>query len=259
MKRAWLLLLVALAAGCHHKTAPRPAASSERASPSAVPAPDTFAGLDYVERVTGGAPAEARLPLIVALHGLGDRPRSFVHLFDGLDARARVIALRAPLPYYGGYSWFNMVGDNAPAAGIRHAADQVARAMAEIVRTRPTLGRPIVTGFSQGGMLSFAIAALYPGRIAAAYSMGGMLPPALRPAKRPDGPLPPVVALHGQADPRVPIAKAQSAVAALRALGYRAELWPFPDVGHAVPYPMRHELFGLIDAKCAEQLGAHGG
>ncbi len=143
MKRATCLLFAALVAGCHHKTAPRPAASSAPGATSTAEAPDTFAG-----------------------------------------------------------------------------------------------------------MLSFAIAALYPERIAAAYPMGGMLPPALRPDTRPGGTLPPVVALHGEADPRVPIDEARSAVDALRALGYRAELRPFAGVGHAVPYAMRHELYGLLDAEC---------
>ncbi len=252
------LLIASLLVACDHKPAPHPVASSRAAPrPTAHAAPDhTAAGLAYLERVTGGAGQQARLPLIVALHGLGDRPASFVHVFDGLDTQARVVVLRAPLSFHGGYSWFQMGDDAELAAGIHHAADQVARAMTELVQKRPTLGRPIVTGFSQGGMLSFAIAALYPDRIAAAYPMGGMLPAALRPDKRPPGSLPPVVALHGQSDPRVPIAKSQSAVAALVALGYRAELRPFPGVRHAVPYAMRHELYGLLDAACALQSAA---
>lgn len=251
-----VLLLAVLAAGCDHRPAPRPAASSAPASAARTAHDHTAAGLDYVERVTGGARAQARLPLIVALHGLGDRPRSFVHLFDGLDTQARVIVLRAPLPFHGGYSWFAMGDDATLAVGIRQAAQRVERAMMELEKRRPTLGRPIVTGFSQGGMLSFAIAALYPTRIAAAYPMGGMLPAPLRPAKRPAARLPEIIAMHGEADPRVPIGKSRSAVAALQALGYSAELEPFPGVGHAVPYAMRHELFGLLDAACARERSA---
>ena len=253
MKAAFrFLVLATLVVGCDHRPAPHPAASSKPGAAHAVDAPDTFAGLHFVERVTGGASRQARLPLIVALHGLGDRPASFIHVFDGLDARARVVVLRAPLPFHGGYSWFEMGDDAKLAERIHRATDQVARAMAEAARRRPTLGRPIVTGFSQGGMLSFAIAALYPGRIAAAYPMGGMLPAQLRPAKRPAGPLPPVVALHGRDDPRVPVDQSKSAVEALRAAGYRAELRAFPGVRHSVPYAMRRELYGLLGAACTQ-------
>lgn len=246
------LLAWVLVAGCSKHPAPHPAGSSAPPPASDETAPGrTLAGLGYVERVTGGASRDARVPLVVALHGLGDRPESFVHVFDQLDFRVRLVVLRAPLPFHGGYSWFPMGSDAALAAGIHRAADQVARAITEAADKRPTLGRPIVTGFSQGGMLSFAIAALYPTRVAAAYPMGGMLPPALRPHKPPAGPLPRVVALHGASDPRVPIDESRSTVQALRKAGYSAELRPFPGVRHAVPYAMRHELYGLLDAACA--------
>ena len=256
MKMRSYLLLALLAVGCDRTPAPRPAPSAAPTETAPTPArtsEPTAAGLGYVEHVTGGAKADARLPLIIALHGLGDRPDSFVGMFDALDAKARVVALRAPEPWHGGYSWFAMGDDAALAAGIQHAADQVARAINVLAQKRPTEGRPIVTGFSQGGMLAFAIAALYPARIAAAYPMGGLLPAPLRPASPPAGPLPQVVALHGGSDPRVPIDKSKSAVQALAALGYRAELRPFPGVRHAVPYAMRHELYGLLEAACAKQ------
>ena len=71
-------------------------------------------------------------------------------------------------------------------------------------------------------------------------------------AKRPAGPLPPVVALHGRDDPRVPVDRSKSAVEALRAAGYRAELRAFPGVRHSVPYAMRRELYGLLGAACTQ-------
>lgn len=219
----WLALLV-LGVGCSAPKAPKE--------------PDEPL-LTYVER-TIAARDDQTLPLIVALHGLGDDPESFLTLFDGLDAPARIVAARAPDPYAVGTSWYP-IDDKARAASvIRQRAAQLLRLADHVAAHKKTRGRPIVTGFSQGGVLSFALAAIAPERLTAALPIAGMLPTAIAP--RSVQPALRIVAFHGVEDPRIPHADAEAAVARFRAAGADVELLSFPRVGHAIP-PALHARY----------------
>ena len=64
-----------------------------------LPAPSAAAhGLGWIELLTPGALAEEPLPLIVAIHGLGDSPERFQELVRTLPFPARVVVPRAPDP-----------------------------------------------------------------------------------------------------------------------------------------------------------------
>jgi len=276
LARALAILFVsgiAASAGCRRSPPPEPSASTTPsgnapAGPldeapgqteltSALPAtPGEAGGITYIERVTAGAAADARLPLVVAIHGMGDRPESWISWWDGFPVAARVILPRAPTPYSHGFSWFRYPARSSDelADGIQRAGDGVATALAAIVRSRPTLGKPIVTGFSQGGVLSFALAARHPSEIAAAFPLSGGLPLSLIPEVRFDpGRAPPIVAVHGDADAVVPIAFARDATARLRALGFDVRLEEVPHVGHTVTPATRAEIARLIAATARTQ------
>ena len=230
--------------------APTAASAQPRRGLRAKPiAPPQAGGLYYLERATGGANLGERLPLIVALHGLGDSAGPFLRLFQGFETKARIVALRAPDKYGGGFSWFDFHGSRKDkkkrADNIAAAADAVAKAIIELSEKKPVAGKPIVTGFSQGGMLSFALAVKHPEKISAAVPIGGALPRPLVPLEKPTETVP-ILALHGGADTRVPIAPTREAVAALQKLGVPATLREFPGVGHTIPAEVRRELFTLL-------------
>src|SRR4051812_16602779 len=108
----YALPLLAVLSGCHSaapEPAPRPSgaavtAESAAVAPPGVPAP-TLA-LEFVEITTGHARSTDPLPLVIALHGLGDNPRSFLGAFDGFPHDARVVAPHSATPYSDGYAWF---------------------------------------------------------------------------------------------------------------------------------------------------------
>ena len=264
----WLLLLgLACEAGAAPAPTPRPAPVVV-APPASAPAPAPTAsktrlrqtaGVDHLEfiHVAPGTPkteaptADAVLPLIIALHGRGDDPEGFEHLLDGLPVHARVIVPRAFDPLGDdGFSWFPIRARSADVAalarGIDGANDRLAVMIAELLKTRPTRGKALVTGFSQGGMLSFALAVDHPDLISAAVPIGGWLPPPLVPAALPPAPLPTIVALHGEADVVVPFAPTRESVAALTKQGWPVTLHPFPDVAHQIPPPVRRELYSQL-------------
>jgi len=182
--------------------------------------------------------------MVIILHGMGDQPGE--HWFDAIpiDFPARVIMPQAPSAYHGGFSWFTYrVGDNEPEAlgrGIAKAADRLGRALAVLRRQRPTLGRPIVTGFSQGGMLSFALAVRHPDQLALALPISGTLPAPIWPTARGNAaPRPPIRALHGTTDTVVPIEPTRALVAELARLGFDVSLQTFEGVGHTIAPEMK--------------------
>ncbi|MRG95577.1 alpha/beta hydrolase [Polyangium spumosum] len=245
--RALLLTFVLLAPACGRDTPPEPSPGSGPAKAGAEPAQK----IRYIERVTGGADANERLPLIVAIHGLGDRPESFVRLFDGFQARMRVVIPYGTTPQGQGFSWFPLARFEPTklAEGTGRAADGLAALLEELERTRPTRGRPIVTGFSQGGMLSFTLAARHPERVGEALPIAGLLAPPLYPTSWPMGKVAPkVLAFHGDADTIVPLEGAEQTVRALVAVGFSAELRTYPGVGHTVTGAMRQDWQKALEA-----------
>lgn len=238
----------------------QPAASARpRADPAdfTPPGADGFgwaAGLRTLEVVRGGAQPDAPLPLVVVLHGLGDRAHA--EWLAGLRVPARLVMPQAPTPYHGGFAWFEYrARDSAPddlARGIAQAAERVARAIETLRRERPTQGKPIVTGFSQGGMLSYALALAHPELLSAALPVSGLLPAPLWPRERRAGVhYPPIRALHGDADTLVPIEAARSLTEHLRALGFDAELGEHGGVGHTITAEMEVELVANVLAAIA--------
>ena len=110
----------------------------------------------------------------------------------------------APLPFGDGASWFAATSRGAPEDLARELTQRAQEVLAEIDNLEarfPTSGVPVVTGFSQGGMLSFAIATVAtPDQVALALPLGGGLPePMRRPATIP------VQAYHGVEDDVIPV------------------------------------------------------
>ncbi len=233
--------------GCSREPAPAPPAGSETPSagtvapppPAGAPVGTTrgeIAGVRYLEHMTGGARPDERVPLIVALHPMGGDPADFLQMLRGYRRRARLIFPYGH-PSGGMYIWYDAVGDDVAAPVVTREADRVADALAALVAARPTVGKPLVTGFSQGGILTFALAVTHPEALAAAFPISGLLPPSLYPsAALSSGPrpatLPPVIAFHGASDLAVPTRGARDSIAELQRAGYTAELREYVGVEH---------------------------
>jgi phospholipase/carboxylesterase len=245
--------------------------TAQAAAPSVVPPTDSAAlgtpkikaapgaaapNLAFVEVVVGGASAEDPLPLVVALHGLGDRPENFVGVFEGFPVKARVVAPHSATAMGDGFAWFAPFGamSDEAAPAMASAADDIATFATRMAALRPTLGKPLVVGFSQGGALSYAVAVRHPDAIAASFPIGGWLPPPLWPANAPHDAAP-IHAFHGTADNRVPIERDRAGADKLRELGFPMELMEVEGVAHAIPPSVRAPLFAALAAACDHQRG----
>jgi phospholipase/carboxylesterase len=227
------------------------------------PEPDSttrgeIAGVPYLEHMTGGARPEERVPMIVGLHPMDGDPADFLPLLRRYRRRARLI-----LPYGhasgGMYFWFDSVSDVA-APVVTREADRIATALAALVAARPTTGKPLVTGFSQGGMMTFALAITHPEALAAAFPIAGVLPPSLYPSAalssvpRP-ATLPPIAAFHGASDLAVPTQGARASIAELRQVGYTAELHEYAGLEHDISAQELREVLERI-GRAADSLAA---
>lgn len=240
---------------------PASVATSSKAAAPEIPyqAPDEHgwgsAGtLRYLEYIAGDASPEQALPLLVMIHGMGDRPaRSWL---QGLDVGKpiRVIMPEAPQAYGPGFSWFEYrIGEDNPperlAAGIASAREQLATAIEVLTRRRPSLGLPVVCGFSQGGILSYALALDQPSAMRLALPIAGMLPAPLWPMTRAKQARSPMIrALHGERDEIVPTDHDRRLVKRLSDLGYDVQLTTYPDVGHAISAAMQAEINAQLQA-----------
>lgn len=214
-----------------------------------------IAGVHYLEHMTGGARPDERVPMIVALHPMGGDPADFLPLLRRYPHRARLI-LPYGHPSGGMYIWYD--SDDVTAALVTREADRIAAALAALVAARPTVGKPLVTGFSQGGIMTFALAVTHPEALAAAFPISGLLPPSLYPSAalssepRP-ATLPPITAFHGASDLAVPTGGARASIAELRRVGYAAELREYVGVEHEIPDEEMGEILERI-GRAAEGL-----
>lgn len=207
--------------------------------------PPAVRPIDYLEIETAGASERDALPLLVAIHGRGGSPAEFAEAFRKLDVPARVILPRAPDRYEAGGSWYPLDDVLRRPVVIGARTEQLADLIAEIARTRPTLGRPILTGFSQGGVMSFSLAARFPERFAAAFPIAGTQYVGM-PAPRPGDPAPVFHAFHGHDDPIMPIAEARAMVASMRDAGSPTSLRDHRAVGHELTDDIRDELLAAV-------------
>jgi phospholipase/carboxylesterase len=212
-------------------------------APPVGPRQSTHEGVGFIELFPHGADETA--PLVVAIHGRGDRPENWVETWTAFPARAQIALPRAFDPLGDGFSWFPFregLSEDQWAAGVASAEARLWKAIAHLAGS--TKRRVVVTGFSQGGILSFAIAARHPDEVVGAFPVAGALPAPLRPKDH--GRTAPTVAFHGTADRMIPFAWGRAAVDSFKDQGNVAELHEYAGVGHAMTAQMRSDLWTAI-------------
>jgi phospholipase/carboxylesterase len=192
------------------------------------------------------------------LHGLGDKPSHdwLQRVAVNPSVKVRMILPQAPLPFgEGGYGWFPYRAGNLDQVSLAQfvsaAADRVSQLVTTLAQQRPTTGRAVVCGFSQGAILTYALSLRHPDQIELAVPISGMLPAPLWPERGPgDLRFPSVLALHGTSDPVIRFGVDEQLVHRLHALGYRVELKAFTGVGHT----MTPDMVELIRANISPAL-----
>ena len=161
--------------------------------------------LSYIEVILGDADFDDALPLVVLLHGRGDRPRVPGGPFGRVSIPMRLIMPRGPLRLGAGFAWVlpsvTQGRHDLLAGALWRRTHHLAALIATLSKTLPTLGRPVVAGFSQGALLAFSLALHRPDVVGRALPLVGWVPPELMPAfpVAPERRVP-IRAIHGAED-----------------------------------------------------------
>jgi carboxymethylenebutenolidase len=199
-----------------------------------------------VERFEPRGAARAAVLLLHGADGLAYRGPSYRELARGLADQGFLALL---------VHYFDSTGDGfqafltepfrfmawmqAVADGVRYARTQLGPA--------PAVG---LVGFSLGAYLALAVAA-QDERVGAVVDVFGGLHDLLVPGVTR---LPPVLILHGDADPVVPVSEAYKLEKLLQALGVPHETHIYPGLGHAFHGPAADDAFRRMAAFLARHL-----
>ncbi len=185
------------------------------------------------EVALGGARDDA--PTLVLIHAWGSTPDAMVTLARRmrLGVPLRVVAPAGPMPYGRGFSWFSGPLADSSDAVLAREATRAADAIARALRPRPT--HVVVSGISQGGAVTFALAARHPDVADAFVPCAGLLPRRLRPARGSGV----VHALHGAGDRFVARQHARESVERLQSAGRSARYEEVRGAGHRLRGPLR--------------------
>lgn len=200
--------------------------------------------------------ADPSLPLLVVLPWARSTPAELLAEvgYVELDEPARVVAIQGFEPDGDGFSWWRRPRPAPTPADpdrddelVRLLADRAARLANLLTALQTHFGAakpPVVSGVSQGGDLSIALAVHHPASISAALPIAARFPSPLWPAPAAASPheAPPVDAFHGADDPVAPLASLERAFTALRAAGLGGQLHAYPGVTHEIAPTLRTDL-----------------
>lgn len=245
------------------------AADFDAGPPLPEPPPDTETfrvrqderdGIYFLEVVIGDATFEDELPMLVVLHGRGGSAQIPGGPFLGLTHPVRVIVPQASEHAGSGYEWLPVyVGQGLVdrlSSTLFAQASRVAALVRQLTSERHARGRVIVSGFSQGGLLSMTLALYHDDLIGEAFPLSCWLPPPLVPSyRRADLAYPRIRSMHGTADTTIPLGPTRDLFEQLAGLGFDVTLVPFDGVAHTISDDENTLFHVWLDAAVCRAVG----
>lgn len=184
---------------------------------------------------------ETRPPLLILLHGIGSNEADLFGLAPYLDGRFLIVSARAPISMGpASFGWFNIeFTPRGLLADIEQAKSSL-RALPgfvdELVGAYGANAACVyLMGFSQGAMMSLALALTAPEKIAGAVLMSGRFPAQALEDEPDERALEgkPFMVTHGIYDPVLPIEEGRAVRERLKALPVELTYREYP-MGHEV-------------------------
>lgn len=181
-------------------------------------------------------------PLLLLLHGYGSNEEDLFSFATELPDEYYVISARAPYDMmYGSYAWYaiNFDADENKFSDIEQAKtsrDLISNFIDELVANYAIDSENVtLIGFSQGCILSYAVAVSYPEKIKRVVAMSGYFNAeiATENFKENDFSNLKIFASHGSVDQVVPVDWARKAEPTLKQLGIDIVYKEYP-IGHGV-------------------------
>ncbi len=181
-------------------------------------------------------------PLLLLLHGYGSNEADLFSFATELPDEYYIISLQAPFDLqYGSYAWYaiNFDADASKFSDLdqaRSSRNLVLTTLDELQRKYPIDAQAVaLIGFSQGAILSYAIALSYPDRIQRVAALSGYLNTEIAAEGFEKNKLAnlQIYASHGTVDQVIPVEWARKSPEILTNLGVRVQFKEYP-IGHGV-------------------------
>jgi phospholipase/carboxylesterase len=181
-------------------------------------------------------------PLLLLLHGYGSNEADLFSFASELPEEYYVISARAPYDLqYGSYAWYainfdaneNKFSDHEQAKSSR---DLIAKFIEELIINYPIDEKNVsLLGFSQGAILSYAIALSHPEKIQKVIALSGYVSEPIfeKNYKNNDFSNLKIFAAHGTVDQVIPVEWAKRTKPFLNGLGIQSVYHEYP-IGHGV-------------------------
>ncbi len=190
-------------------------------------------GSDFIPAETKGSKR-----LFIMLHGLGDSIEGYRWMPEALNLPwLNYLLVNAPDEYFGGYSWYDFIGDIVP--GVERSRKLLFSLLDDQRANGFPTDQTIFGGFSQGCLMSIEIGLRYPHRFAGIVGISGYVcdPEKLLNELSPVARQQRFLITHGTLDPMLPFASVREQINLLKSAGLKIEWHEF-----AKPHTIAGEL-----------------
>ncbi|GAA0477232.1 MULTISPECIES: alpha/beta hydrolase [Tatumella] len=177
--------------------------------------------------------------MLVMMHGYGANEQDFNDFPVIVPGNMLVVSLRAPLPVAGdSYQWYrNNVSESQAASDVTESGNAVVKTVQALQHQyHISPAHTYLGGFSQGAVMTYAVALTHPQLFHGAAIFSGRLPDGFSPAEVPVEAAKQlhVFVGHGEADQRIPLKTGQQAVKQLTDFTPSVVFKTYPGMGHTI-------------------------
>jgi phospholipase/carboxylesterase len=169
--------------------------------------------LHYIYQAAGGLTAKDA-PIVVMVHGYGSHENDLLSLKEYLSPNVHYLSVRAPISLgFGAFAWYPINFDNlgkkeSDTIQAAESRDLLMRFIKEFKSNYKLENNPVwLLGFSQGAILSYALALNYPDQFKKVIALSGYILKEIVPESFPNGAFKELdfFISHGKEDDVIPI------------------------------------------------------
>ena len=160
---------------------------------------------------------------MIVLHGLGDSMEGYRWWPEAMQLPwLNYLLVNAPDPYYSGFSWYDLEN---PAPGVERSRGLLFHLLEQLAVKNFPADQIVLSGFSQGCLMSIEIGARHRHRLAGIVGISGYVldPEQLVKQLAPEAVLQRFLITHGTQDPLIPIGEVRPDIEILKRAGLQIE------------------------------------
>jgi phospholipase/carboxylesterase len=160
--------------------------------------------------------------LMLVMHGLGDSIDGYRWIQEAMQVPwLNYMLVNAPDPYYGGFAWYDLYSN--AGVGIERSRKLLFSLVEDLGKRGHKPSDIVVSGFSQGCLMSMELALHCPERFAAIVGISGYVHEPEKTELSPVAKEQRILMTHGTQDPLIPIDAVRKQVAVLQKRGLQIE------------------------------------